>query len=330
MASGSHVRLARLLLQRSDRHPPGCIDGGDLVPVDLAAVDGFVRLRLLVEREPPAEADGGMLQKAGDRWISTSVDGDTETRPIDANALKQFDIDLLELCRQLRRANGWQGSSVERLGPRAFWLGAIGTGSRRRVFVLVLAMRDENAVDTALAIRGRADAGNVAILTPTERNLSTGVLKRLAAERVQVLPITEMLDDDAVEPLTLRIPRALSSAADASAEERLVVDVQGTRAWFDGKDVDVRAREFAVLTLLAIELMDQDGFVTRDAIFSSQREATGNEDAQEEQIEKSVSLLRAALAKAGGMTRRQGGSLIKVKRNVGYRLNLLPSSVRVV
>jgi DNA-binding winged helix-turn-helix (wHTH) protein len=191
-------------------------------------------------------------------------------------------------------------------------------------------MRDENAVDTALAIRGRADAGNVAILTPTERNLSTGVLKRLAAERVQVLPITEILDDDAVEPLTLRIPPVLNSAADAGAEERLLVDVQGTRAWFDGKEVDVRAREFAVLTLLAIELTDQDGFVTRDAIFSSQRETTGNEDAQEEQIEKSVSLLRAALAKAGEMTRRQGGALIKVKRNVGYRLNLPPSSVRVV
>jgi hypothetical protein len=330
MASVSHAQLTRLLLQRSDRHPPGCIDAGDLASIEQAAVDWFIRLRLLVERERLTEADGGIVQNVGDRWISTGVDGDVETRPVDANALKQFDIGLLELCRQLRRANGWQGSSVERLGPRAFWLGAIGTGSRRRAFVLVRAMRDENAVDTALAIRARADVGSVAILTPTERNLSTSVSRRLAVERVQVLPIAEMLDENTAEPLALRIPSVVNFAEDAGGEERLVVDVQGTRAWFDGKEVDVRAREFAVLALLAIELTDQDGFVTRDAIFSSQREATGNEDAQEEQIEKSVSLLRAALAKAGGMTRRQGRELIKVKRNVGYRLNLPRSSVRVV
>jgi DNA-binding response OmpR family regulator len=329
MAFVSHAQLTRLLLQRSDRHPPGCIDGSDLGSIDPAAVNWFIRLRLLVEREQPTEADGGILQNVGDRWVSASADGEVETRPIDANALKQFDIDLLELCRQLRGANGWHGSPVERFGPRAFWLGAIGTGSRRRAFVLVRAMRDENAIDTALAVRGRADVGSVVILTPTERNLSTGVAKRLAAERVQVLPIAEMVDENAAEPLALRIPPAVNSTADVGGEERLVVDVQGGRAWFDGKEVDVRAREFAVLTLLAIELTDQDGFVTRDAIYAGLRSATGSENVQEEQIEKSVSLVRAALAKACGMTRQQGGSLIKVKRRVGYRLDLPSASVRV-
>ena len=75
-----------------------------------------------------------------------------------------------------------------------------------------------------------------------------------------------------------------------------------------------------MLRLLAIELVDLGGFVLRETISESIRDITGNPDTNEEQIEKSISLLRAAFARK---------RIIETKRNVGYRLTLSPEEVRV-
>jgi DNA-binding winged helix-turn-helix (wHTH) protein len=101
------------------------------------------------------------------------------------------------------------------------------------------------------------------------------------------------------------------------------------RAVFDGHDVDLRPREFNVLKLLAIELTGQNGFVLRETISETVREVTRNRETNEEQVDKSINLIRDALAKAGRLNGNQRVKLIETKRKVGYRITLPAQAVRI-
>ena len=98
---------------------------------------------------------------------------------------------------------------------------------------------------------------------------------------------------------------------------------------FDGRDVDLRPREFHVLKLLAIETTGQNGFVSRAIISETIREVTGNQETNEEQVDKSINLIRDALAKAGRLNGNQRAKLIETKRKVGYRVTLPAEAVRI-
>lgn len=327
MAFGSRAALCRLLLRRSDRRPIACVDGGDLAAFDPKLVREFIRAGLLIEREKLTEVGDYVFQSVGERVVAVSVDGDGETVIAPADALQQFDLDFLRLCEAVRKDNRLEGR-IQAIDARVVCLGGLGKGSRRREFYVVRALQARNATDIAFAVKGRA-GGPIVILTPTDRQLPNDVIRRLALEQVTIAAISEILKEDAEEPFTLALPQAAIAAACVPGDERLVIDVQGARATFDGQEVELRLREFHVLSLLAIELTEQNGFVLRDRISATIREITKNDDANEEQVEKSVSLLRNALATAAGLDAEQRAKIIETKRKVGYRLVLPPEQVRI-
>jgi DNA-binding winged helix-turn-helix (wHTH) protein len=327
MASASHAALCRLLLRRSDRHPIACIDAGDLASFDPRIVREFVRAGLLVEREKLTDAGDVVFQSVGDRTVGVSVDDDGETIVVPEKALQQFDLDFLRLCEAVRKDNRLEGR-IQAIDARVVCLGGLGKGSRRREFYGVRALQARNATDIALAVKGRA-GGPIVILTPTERLLPNDVIRRLAADQITIAAMSEILKEDAEEPFALALPQTKFAAASISGDERLVIDAQGARATFDGQEVELRPREFGVLTLLAIELTGQNGFVSRDRISETIREMTKN-DPNEEQIDKSINLIRAALANAARLDAGQKrAKIIETKRKVGYRLVLPPEQVRV-
>lgn len=328
MASASHAALCRLLLQRSDRHPIGSIDGGDLAAFDPQAVYHFIRAGLLVQRENLTDAGDVVFQSVGGRTVGVSVVGDGETAVVPEKALQQFEIDFRRLCEAIRKANKLEGR-IQAIDASVVCLGGLGKGSRRREFYVVRALQARNAINVALAVKGRAAGGAVVVLTPTDRQLPGDVIKRLAADQITLAAIAEILKEDAGDPFTLVLPQTAIATSPTADNQRLVIDTQGTRATFDGQDVTLRPREFHVLSLLAIELTDQNGFVSRDRISATIREVTKNDDANEEQVEKSVSLLRNALAAAGELGVEQRAKIIETKRKVGYRLILPPEQVRV-
>lgn len=330
MASASHAGLCRLLLQRSDRHPIACVNGDDLAKFDSQTVRWFIGRGLLKERELLVEAGQISFQVTGDQIAAFSLDGDEETTLVARSTLRQFDIDFHAVCEQIRLAAKLEGRKVEVINPRIFWLGALGKGSRRREFYVVRALHARSATDTALSIKGRASATSVVILTPTERNLPNDLLKRLAADGISIVAISEMLEEDGTtEPFSLSLQTPTATDRAPRKQERLVIDAQGMRAVFDGYDVDLRPREFNVLKLLAIELTGQNGFVLRETISETIREVTGNQETNEEQVDKSINLIRDALAKAGRLKPDQRAKLIETKRKVGRRLTLAAETVRI-
>jgi DNA-binding winged helix-turn-helix (wHTH) protein len=327
MGFGSRAALCRLLLQRSDRHPIASIDADDLARFDAKDVRQCIRAGLLVEREKLTDTGSVAFQDVGGRIVGVSIDGDDQTMLAPAGALQQFDVGFLRLCEAIRKSNKLEGR-IQAIGARAACLGGLGKGSRRREFYVVRALNAQNVVDTALAVKGRA-AGPVVILTPTDRQLPNDIVRRLAADQIAIAAISEILKEDAGEPFTLAFPQMTTATTSTPCNERLVVDVQGSRATFDGQEIGLRPREFHVLTLLAIELTEQNGFVSRDRVSATIRDVTGNIDANEEQVDKSVNLLRSALAKAGRLDAKQRAKIIETKRKIGYRLVLPTDGVRV-
>jgi hypothetical protein len=324
MAFASHVSLSRLLLQRSDQHPVRIVDGRDLGDQRPETVRHFVRLGILVEREGPTDLDGVIIQRSGQRVIAVNLDGDGITTEIDPECVRQYDIDLMALCRQLRQASGLEGRPVEKINAAAFWLGATGTGSRRIEYYFARRLRAANALDVAFALKGHANGLTIVVLTPTERDLPGTVRRQLDAAGVTVAAIDGMLDVGSAEPLKVTIP-TLIVRGPPSASARLTVDVQGASARFDGTLLSLRRREFQVLVRLANERVNEDGWVNRDAISDALRAATASDDRNDEQIDKVVSNLRRALRAAGVTEGTKRTYPIESSRGQGYRL-LVPQN----
>ena len=283
---------------------------------------------ILVERALSSDRGATVLARVGEQVAAVSLDGEDETVLVSARTARQYDIDFAAFCHQFRAANRLRGRELQSVHQNAVWLGAVGRGSRRREFYVVRGLNARNAGETALALKGRASGAPVTILTPTERNLTSDILKRLSADQIAVVAIEHILTDDDQHPFAISIP-AVRVAAAPSETERLTVDTQGHRARFDGGEVKLTRRDFAVLVLLANELTDQNGIVPRSSISVTIRDSTGNDDTNEEQIEKTISRLRSALRKAGGLSPKAAKTLIKMTRRVGYQLMLAPDAARV-
>ena len=326
MASGSLARLSRLLLQRSDRHPIACIDAEDLAAFDRKDTLLCLTLGVITERAPLQDDGERVLQVIGDRMVAVTPNGDDP--PISASPLAQrlHDIRFQRICDVIRRANGLGGRGVEVLNDRAVRLGSLGKGSRRRDFYMARALRDRNALDVCLSIKARAGDCEVVIFTPTERNLSKDIIRRLSAERISMFAADDLLKKDAAEPFLLTLPLPAFMTETADGQERLVIDIEGHRANFEGVELVVAPREFEVLVLLANELKTQNGFVPRETISDAIRTSTGSIDANEEQVDKAVSRLRKAFRETG---KPIGAEIIEVRRKVGYRLNFPREGLRI-
>jgi len=330
MASVSLIKLTRLLLQRSDRHPVGRLNGNDQRMADPAAFSLFLHLGLVVEEPPLSEQDGVVCEAIGDKVWRFCADGTAVAENATIDDLRQFRIDLTALCRQIRKANNMQGAPVEPLGPFTFRIGAIGTGVRRRQFFLARALRARNALGIAYAIRPQADDGPIVILTPTARNLPSSTVRVLAADQIEIVAIDDRLDDQATDLLALRMPSSSRHGVVTEEPAALIIDTGGHRAHFHGVEIDLAPREFGVLVLLANEAADEAGIVKRDLLLDSLKEANGDEEVTPEQLDKVISRIRAAMTSAAGMPRERGRTLVITKRAVGYRLDLLPAAARVI
>jgi hypothetical protein len=150
------VELIRLLLRLSDRQPVGALDGLDLAGFAPAFVDRLLETGVLVERTPLREADGLVVQVAGENAVAFSIDGHDLTECVYPEALRRYEIDVLVLCKALRHASALNGAPVERLSHRLFYLGDHSAGGRRRPVYLARFLRRENALDIAFAMRGRS------------------------------------------------------------------------------------------------------------------------------------------------------------------------------
>ena len=323
MASASLVSLSRLLLQRSDRHPIQIVDGHDLRAYPLEMVRQFVALRILSEREAPADVDGFAVQRMGDRVFVVSEDGDDLSAAVPADTLRQYDINLLELCRQIRRASDLQGRGPEQVLKTAFLIGGRRSGSRRVEYFLVRLLRPDTAGDFAAMLKARSSADKIGLLTPTERDLPGDVRRLLLAEGVLLYAIDTLLDDASPEPFRIVLPLP-STHPDPPRTARLQIDVQGATVRFDGIVLPLRPRERMVLTRLANERANEDGVVSRSDIADTIRDAVGGNDRNDEQIDKVISNLRKALRTAGAVDALGKANLIGSIRRTGYRL-LIPA-----
>src|SRR5512132_483082 len=238
MGCASPVELIRLLLRLSDRQPVGALDGLDLAGFAPAFVDRLLESGVLVERTPLREADGLVVQVAGENAVAFSIDGHDLTECVHPEALRRYEIDVLVLCKALRHASALNGAPVESLSHRLFYLGDHAAGGRRRPVYLARLLRAENALDTAFAVRGRSGPGEIVMLTPTVRPIGSELMRQLAYAGVAVLAISEILSTGSKDPFALSIPIAGLHAADPSAA-RLVVDVLGHTITFDGGAVNV-------------------------------------------------------------------------------------------
>lgn len=328
MASASLAQLTRLLLRRSDRHPVGRLNGNDQKAAGDAAFSLFLHLGFLVEETPLLDTDGIMFESIGNRVWGFFEDGTADVDIITQDDLRQFRIDLTAVCRQIRKVNRIEGPPLEPLGPFALRIGAVGSGSRRRQYFLARALRAKNALDIAHAIRGQADDGTVVILTPTERDLPSRVIKLLRSTEIEVMSIDAHLDDNAAEPFVLHL---LRTPEDVSIDEpELFIDTGGHLVCFHGADVRLTLREFSVLVALSNEAANDAGFVNRDLLHNCLPKAKGKEEISPEQLEKVISNLRSALTSAAGMPREHGRKLIISKRRIGYRLDLQREAIRIV
>jgi hypothetical protein len=317
------VELIRSLLRLSERQPIGALDGFDLAAFAPAFVDRLLETGVLVERAPLREADSRVVQVVDENAVAFSIDGHDLTECVHPEALRRYEIDVLALCKAFRHANALTGAPVERLSHRLFYLGNHSAGGRRRLVYLARLLHSDNALDTAFAVRGRSGPGEIVMLTPTVRPIGSELMRQLAHAGVAVSAISQILSTGSKDPFALSIPIAGLHPADAPAA-RLVVDVLGHTVSFHGRATSVAVREFNLLLALANEAANDAGVVTYETLYTAIQGVPTATDRlpNDEQIAKSVSLLRTALADAAGLSRDERRTLIVNKSKIGYRLGL--------
>jgi Transcriptional regulatory protein, C terminal len=320
-----------LLLQQTDRHPPGAVDGVDLADADPAFVERLLAEGILTEEGPlqdiapdPASQDGlpRPIWRRDDKASALSLEGESAPQPIDPRELVQYPIDVLRLCGAIRNDNGLTGSGPEILSSRTILIGWRSDAVGRRPIVLCRLLRDGNAYEVVHMLTSRLNADRPILLTPTERTLAVDVLNSLSGRGVEIVPAALALQDSATHPFLLRLEgwgTRARSLPDPSVA--LFVDTGGYRAFFFGHEFELQRREFKVLVELARAYPD-GGYVSRDQLYDAMYPSGHGGEARpyDEQVTDAISRLRAAFKKAGTATGRPFGKLIENKRKVGYRL----------
>jgi hypothetical protein len=268
MASACHDLLC-LVLQRISRHPIGELDGVEIERCGPAALDALLQHRILVQRSPLEELDGCPVQWLRGKPFLFDLGGERPPEEVDPRLLSTYEIDVLSLCRTLRRANQLAGPPVAELAEGAYFIGHRGSGRRRRSLCFVRVLRDEKALDTIYLLRGHIAAGQLVVLTPNMVELRRPTLRSLATENAVVISIPEALVNTAsAEPFALDIPVRLDTDASVLASARLRLDTANQIAMLGETEVDLTPREFDVLVALANEAKESAGFVSRENLLT--------------------------------------------------------------
>lgn len=321
MASDGSVRLSRLLLQQSDRHPIRHLTDDLLADQDPEAIDGFVHRGLLVPTRMRSSEDLVVHRDNGGVDVATRP-GSFEVESLGLDETRIFEIDFLALCRCLRNEIGLAGPPCDEIARGVVYLGAEGKRARRRQVYLIRMLTPRRAREALLAVRAHAEDEAILVLTPTQRELPRATTRQ--ADDPPIASVTALLRAGGA-PFAIRLPASPPSKRSSAGAIRLTVDVDGGVARLDGKDVRLQPRDFAALQLLAVEGHGLGGFVGRDQIGGALRAATGR-DGNEEQIEKAISRIRSALCK---VSPEAGRDLIETKPKVGYRLMLRTHEISV-
>ena len=331
MASDAVLRLSRLLLRQSDRQPIRTVNGHDLADFPKSVVRQFMRQGFLVQNQDLGDADGWVLHRDGQRIIAVEAGNSGDHRTDDPLAVETYEIDFIEICRAIRRNSGLEGPDISILGPRTVFLGVSGKGARRREFYMLRALRVPRALEALLAVRAHATPGGpITGFVPTPWDIPNDLARRLEAEKVTIVSVSELLIAGASEPFSITIPTPASTSGATETKVRLSVDTDGKVAMFDGVELTLAPREFAVLVVLANEAVDLGGFVARERISEAIRAASGKDETLEEQVDKTINRLRDAFRKDPRIAAADRGTLIETKPKVGYRLVLPATDVRVI
>ena len=315
--------LLNLVLQRIGQHPVGALYGVDVDRFDSEALELLLERQILVQQPMLDELDGCLVQWIGTRPFLFDLDADRPPEEVDPRLLGVYEIDVLALCRALRRANQLTGPPIEELADLAYFLGHRSGGRRRRSLCLARLLQDGNVLDTLYLLRGHIPAGQLVLLTPRVVELRRPTLRSLAAENAVIVPIPEALaSSNSAEPFALNIPVQMDTDADALASARLRLDTGNQIAMLDGKEVDLTPREFDVLVALANEAKQGAGFVPRDDLLTIIEAHRRDDDrtAAPQDLENAISRTRRALAAAAGLPSSEGSQIIQSRRGGGYRL----------
>jgi DNA-binding response OmpR family regulator len=323
MVSACHDLLC-LVLQLTDSHPIGELDGVEVERFGRADLDLLLEHQVLVQRSPIRELDGCPVQWLGGRPFLFDLEGEHPPEEIDPRLLSSYEIDVIALCRALRRANGLDGPPVEALSDLAYFIGTHGTGNRRRSVCVARLLREDNAAEVVCIIRAQLGAGPLLVLTPRRVELRRRTLQHLAEGRVLVLPLIDTLDQAASDPFVLQPGALVRAVSSARSDGRLRVDTAGRSATLDGGEVSLGRLEFAVFSALAEEAAHENGFVPRDDLLRIIEAYRHNPDdlARPENLDNVLSRIRRALAEAVGIHPSKMTPLVATKRGLGHRLGL--------
>ncbi len=175
-----------------------------------------------------------------------------------------LDIDFGAVGAQARRAAGLAGPPLEKLSDRVLHLGQLPGDVHRRAFYLVRLLGDANALDIALALKGRSSGTRPVIVTPVQRDLALDVGRRLELEEIAVVAAISLLDEQAAVPIALRLVDA--GLPKQRPPDALEIDEHAATALFHRQLLDLEPRHFRVLVALAREASTDCGIVPPDAL----------------------------------------------------------------
>jgi DNA-binding response OmpR family regulator len=265
------------------------------------------------------------------------LEGDHPPEEIDPRLLTTYEIDVLALCRALRRANQLAGSAAEVLSDLAYFVGAYGRGKRRRLVCLARGVRDKEALDLMSIVRGRVGPHLLLLLTPRPVELRGRTRQSLVENHVRILPLLDALDPAGSRPFALQ-PAVLDRTWPTTGSDgRLQVYTEGRQAKLDAEEISLSRLEFAVFSTLAEEATDKNGYVPRDDLLQiiEAHRSDPEDSATPENLDNVLSRIRRAVAEAAGVPASQRTLLVETKRGVGARLGLRklglePSDVAIV
>lgn len=317
MDSAKPPRLCCLLLQRLDQYPIRAISAAEVERFGDAIAE-YRRLQLLRFRRAQDELD--LI------FVTIGEQGDAVIESDAPDGSRWLDVDFRTVGLQIRRASGLAGPPVERLSDKVIHLGQFPDDPYRRVFYLVRMLTDANAIELASSLKGRTGSASPVILTPTSRNFSLDIARRIALEGVAIAAASDLLDDQATLPLALRL--ASVGLPPEVPPDGLEISVHARTARFHGKPVRLEPRDFRALVELTREAGSDGGFVSVQDLLVAIAEGKADDALpQGEQAAASVSRLRNALGSAAGLERAAAQKLIQNDRKGGYRLAIEPGKI---
>lgn len=308
----NHLQLSQLLLRQLDRHPIRALAEAELVSFG-DAFAGFRQASLLRYRRPEDDLDLCRTDFA--------ENGALVVEGVTTSGHRWLDIDFGALGAQARRAGGLAGPPFESLSDRVIHLGQLLGDVHRRVFYLVRLLSDANALNIALALKGRSSGARPVIVTPVQRALGLDVGRRLELEGIPVVAAINLLDEHAAVPIALRLADAGLPAQ--RPPDALEIDEHVGKALFHRQPLDLEPRHFRVLVALAREASTDCGIVPADALLEALADGKDqDQQPQPEQVAVAVSRIRAVLRAAAGASRDGKGQVVRNDRKGGYALTV--------